>query len=374
MIMTSEINTNIPMSRRVDSSSRRRKLAFLVSFCVLASDPVTGFSLHVPQVSAAHSPHREATTKLRISPSYSPNSLEILASSVLSEDKQKHRRHDVRRHGSLFPWNKTKERGANLPLVPKTKHKKEEEDYERRKQEWTTRYTNVDSLRQLFGENRNKLWGDLDATTSRRLYKTLLPRALLEMHKLGIKPEDLAPLAYKARLAAKLYARERSQLPARVGAAAFDGYRQWRRYGKFQPLGMTYPQVWDKYETMILQELGKDQHNDLTDEDVTAKICLKILERSCQTNERVDRFLFRRSPNEDDNSLSSLRIDQDQVRIEHERDLATIIEQLERDVHELLKPIPTRHEREWRASRIQTLRLLVRAKKRLDFLDRHQSH
>ncbi len=372
--MASESNTNTAMSRRLDSSSRRRKLAFLVSFCVLVSDPVTGFSLHVPQVSAAHAPHREATTKLRISPTYSPNSLEILASSVLSEDKQKHRRHEARRHGSLFRWNKTKEHGANLPVAPKTKQKKEEEDYERRKQEWTLRYTNVDSLRQLFGENRNKLWGDLDATTSRRLYKTLLPRALLEMHKLGIRPEDLAPLAYKARLAAKLYARERSQLPARVGAAAFDGYRQWRRYGKFQPLGMTYPQVWDKYETMILQELGRDQHSDLTDEDVTAKICLKILERSCQTNERVDRFLFRRSPSDDDKSLSSLQIDQDQVRIEHERDLATIIEQLERDVRELLKPIPTRHEREWRASRIQTLRLLVRAKKRLDFLDRHHSH
>ena len=274
--MASETTPNT-MSRRLDSSStssRRRKLAFLVSFCVLASDPVTGFSLHVPQVSAAHSPHREATTKLRISPSYSPNSLEILASSVLSEEKQKQRRHEAR-HGILFRWNKTKERGANSPVLSKTKQKKEEEDYERRKHEWSSHYTNVDSLRQLFGENRNQLWGDLDATTSRRLYKTLLPRALLEMHKLGIKPEDLAPLAYKARLAAKLYARERSQLPVRVGAAAFDGYRQWRRYGKFQPLGMTYPQVWDKYETMILQEMGRDQYNDLTVEDVTAKICLK---------------------------------------------------------------------------------------------------
>jgi hypothetical protein len=145
---------------------------------------------------------------------------------------------------------------------------------------------------------------------------------------------------------------------------------------------MTYPQVWDKYESMILDELEKDQLNDLTDEDVTAKICLKILERSCHTNERIDRFLLRR-PEIYDSSQPRPRLgsktQEELARQEQEKDLTTVIAQLERDVHELLKPAPIRHEREWQASRIKTLRLLVRAKQRLDFLDKHgkesgQSH
>ncbi|KAI2501374.1 hypothetical protein MHU86_13110 [Fragilaria crotonensis] len=354
-------------------SSRRRRNASVLAFCcILLSGTVSGFSL--PQVSAAHPPQREVTTKLRISPSYTPNSLDFLASSnVVSDDKQKQQQKHCRHQNgtSQSRWNKTKERVSNLFPKPKLK---EEEDYERRKQEWTNQYTNVESLRQLFGDNRNKLWGDLDATTSRRLYKTLLPRALLEMHKLGVKPEDLAPLAYKARLAAKLYARERCVVPARFCAATFDGIRQWQRYGKFQPSGMTYPQVWDKYESMILDELEKDELNDLTDEDVTAKICLKILERSCHTNERIDRFLLR-GPDAYDSSQPRQRLgsktQEELARREQEKDLTTVIAQLERDVHELLKPAPIRHEREWRASRIKTLRLLVRAKQRLDFLDKH---
>ena len=42
-------------------------------------------------------------------------------------------------------------------------------------QEWITRYTTLNGLRAAFGENRNKLWGDLDPTTTRKLYKSLLP-------------------------------------------------------------------------------------------------------------------------------------------------------------------------------------------------------
>lgn len=133
---------------------------------------------------------------------------------------------------------------------------------------------------------------------------------------------------------------------------------------------MTYPQVWDKYETMILDELEKEELNDLTDEDVTAKVCLKILERSCHTNEGIDRFLLRRSDASDSSQRQRLG-SEERARIEHEKDLTTVIAQLERDVHELLKPASKRHEREWRASRMKTLRLLVRAKQRLDFLDKN---
>jgi len=68
-------------------------------------------------------------------------------------------------------------------------------EYRRRKHEWAKRYTSQQGLREAFGSNRNKFWGDLDAKTARRLYKKLLfPTALSELVlELGdeiIRPEE----------------------------------------------------------------------------------------------------------------------------------------------------------------------------------------
>lgn len=156
----------------------------------------------------------------------------------------------------------------------------------RRKAEWAARYTSLAGLREAFGSNRNRLWGDLDAATARRLYKTLLPTALCELVlDLGVTAEELAPLAYAARRAAKLYARERCRVPARVAANLYDGARQWRRYGRFQPAGMSYEQVWDKYYSQWCDACGSE-------EEVVSKTCKTILEKSCQTNEMIDRWLL----------------------------------------------------------------------------------
>jgi len=229
----------------------------------------------------------------------------------------------------------------------------EEAEYQRRKNEWALKYTSLRSLRDTFGGNENKLWGDLDARTARRLYKTLLPRSLLELYNLGLRPEDLAPLAYQARVAAKLYARERCKLPPRYAAYAIDGFRQWKRYGKFQPKGMSYDQVWNKYEEQIGLELIEDDQQDLTDDDVTAKICLKILERSCKTNENIDKWVL--------SGKNSKDKEEDEL-------LHAITAQLERDVEELLDPAPrdlaSKSER-ISSRRFFTLRLVARAKKRL---------
>merc|ERR1712232_304216 len=88
------------------------------------------------------------------------------------------------------------------------------------------------------------------------------------------KPEDLAPLAYQARVAAKLYARERSRVAVRIAANLFDGFRQLKRYGKFDTHGMTYDQIWEKYRKVILEDCDKEggSCNALTEEDVTAQI------------------------------------------------------------------------------------------------------
>jgi len=95
--------------------------------------------------------------------------------------------------------------------LPNQKPQRYHVEYQKRKTDWANRYTSLQSLKDTFGKNKNRFWGDLDAASARRLYKTLLPKALLELVHSGVRPEDLAPLAYQARVAAKQYARYRSQ-------------------------------------------------------------------------------------------------------------------------------------------------------------------
>jgi hypothetical protein len=262
-----------------------------------------------------------------------------------------------------------KERWQQRRQTKKNTIYSQEADYQRRKEEWANRYTNLESLRDTFGANRNKVWGDLDAATARRLYKTLLPSALLELVKMGVQPQDLAPLAYQARVAAKLYARERSQVPTRVGAQLFDGFRQWKRYGKFQTAGMSYDQVWEKYHKVIMDDCAasssssSDENGNhqpchdcdcagLTEQDVTAKICLKILEGSCSTNENVDRWV----------------LPQDNNGVLEKQDLQHITKKLETDVRKLLLPValapPQETPRALTIQQYKLLKMVARARRR----------
>ena len=269
--------------------------------------------------------------------------------------------------GNLFSSLSSSQTSAVTTTASSARRKEQdlvEAAYQRRKEEWACKYTSVDALRETFGSNRNVVWGDLDASTTRRLYKTLLPKALLELYYMGVKPEDLAPLAYRARVAAKLYARERSSVPTRVAANLYDGFRQWRRYGSFNTRGMSYKQIWEKYSAEILDECRGEEG--LTDDDVTAKICLKILERSCSTNEMVDKLV-----------LSNARSD------EEKQDLQEFTDTLENDVRRLLQPVVATTARSavmddrktmaknapsspLSAERIRTLRRVVRIKRRLE--------
>lgn len=212
-------------------------------------------------------------------------------------------------------------------------------DYQRRKQEWMTRYTTLNGLRDAFGGNRNKLWGDLDPVTTRKLYKSLLPTALCELVlDLGVPPEELAPLAYAARKAAKLYARERSRVPARIAAGAYDGFRQLQRYGKFQPSGMSYDQVWDKYRRQTYLEKGNGDDSSIatrqslpssawSEEELVARTCMKIIESSCRTNPRIDQLALRGGQTQSSSNAKLGRAD-----------MKKIAKTLEDDVRRLLAP------------------------------------
>jgi hypothetical protein len=228
-------------------------------------------------------------------------------------------------------------------------------DYQRAKEEWANRYTNLGSLRETFGKNRNVVWGDLDAATARRLYKTLLPKALLELVQVGGDAQELAPLAYQARVAAKLYARERCQVPARVAACMYDGFRQWKKYGKFQTCGMSYDQIWLKYQKLILEETSSV--GDLTEDDYTAKICLKILEKSCVTNERIDQWVLPPDTPEQ-------RHDLQQIAQTLEHDVRKLLNNNKSIIHENDEDAAKEEKPSLSLRKYRTLRLVARARRR----------
>ena len=155
-------------------------------------------------------------------------------------------------------------------------------------------YTNVNELRSIFGSNKNKLWGDLDNAQTRRLYHELLPKALLKVERDNtLTLEERAVIASKARTAAKKYARERCTVPGRVLAYVFDGFRHLKEFGTWSWEGMSWEEVWLKYENEIKTELS-DYNPAIRKEGLTQEICKRILERSCATNAQIDQLLLLR--------------------------------------------------------------------------------
>lgn len=196
--------------------------------------------------------------------------------------------------------------------------------------------TDVDTLRSMFGTNRNRLWGDLDNETARRLYHTLLPRTLLGLYRQGgLTPDELAPLAFEARRAAKQYARERSHVPGRVFATAYDGFRHLKTYGNWSSKGLSWEELWSKYEEQVRQEMVLeflDEHDDDDDDheivDLERKVCLKILERSCITNAQIDKLVLKTERLEDDDVDASPDPGMELVAIasRFEHDVNTLLE------------------------------------------------
>lgn len=133
----------------------------------------------------------------------------------------------------------------------------------------------VDLLREAYGHRRS-FWGDLSPAETRRFYHELLPvsirlEALAASGELAVngkeRPlgggtsggglaavvgagaeggqwdcvfgavetlEQLARLASMSRHSARLYSRERSELPVRVASHLYDGLRHLKRYGSFR--------------------------------------------------------------------------------------------------------------------------------------------
>ena len=192
---------------------------------------------------------------------------------------------------------------------------------QRRRNRWVRRYGTVDALKQTFGTGPP--WGDLSPAQTRALYHTLLPRSLLALNEMGlIEAEDLAPLAYEARIAAKEYARSRCVWTGRIGVFLFDQYRSLRDRGRLLAPGksssMTWEEIWSKYERQITKEY-EEKGQELNEDDLMMMTYMRILERSCSTNQTVDSMFLREDAEEYD------RIDLDSIAYQLERDVRAIL-------------------------------------------------
>lgn len=227
-------------------------------------------------------------------------------------------------------------------------------------EKWAQKYCTVAGLRESFGKNVHPFWGDYDVCSTRKLYKSLMPVALVELQQAGVPPQLLAPLAYKARVAAKLYARERCQVPGRIAACLLDGWRQFRKYGTFDITGMSYQQIFDKYADLVLSEATTEVDPD----DVTAKICSKIVERSCQSNEAVDRMFLKNDDHLDSSTLEEL----EKIHSELEHDFKNLCQHASEVVSEENSP-------ERLIAKYKTLRSIAQHRRRLATLhEKHQEH
>ncbi len=186
------------------------------------------------------------------------------------------------------------------------------------------RYGSVDALQRTFGTGPP--WGDLSPTQTRSLYHTLLPRSLLALNEFGfVKVEDLAPLAYEARISAKNYARSRCVWTGRVGVFLFDQYRSLRDKGRLVKPGtsssMSWEEIWAKYEGQIISE-QRERGKELDEDELMMQTYMRILEKSCSTNQAVDNLFLK---DEGGDSIDGGDIS-----------LASIASQLEKDVRAIL--------------------------------------
>lgn len=261
-----------------------------------------------------------------------------------------------------------REDGKEKPMEPEERGRRARKkrlrqlEYRRRLDRWTRRYGSLSALQATFG--KGPPWGDLSPRQTRALYHALLPRALLALNEMGLmRPEELAPLAYEARLAAKEYARSRCVWTGRAGTALFDQYRSLRDKGRLVGPGasasMSWEEIWEKYEGRIVLEecegeLDEKEREKLKkkngSDDLATRIYMRILEKSCATNAAFDSLFLKEDGMEDSN-------------------LASIAAQLDHDVREILlspkeRSEATKKEERAKKKQLKELRKEEKAKKK----------
>lgn len=151
----------------------------------------------------------------------------------------------------------------------------------------------VDKYRKRYGQRRC-WWGDYNAKQTRRLYHILLPKkkSKFEIEKINediLKQNDRKKMwdesemskSISQRYAAKIYSRERSQVPIFIYAFLFDLVR--RNDIK------TESDIYYKYAKELGISYDFDDLNSIPDEKYK-QLCMIIIEKSRVTNTNIDQY------------------------------------------------------------------------------------
>lgn len=147
-----------------------------------------------------------------------------------------------------------------------------------------SKHPGLEILRKRYGE-RNSLFGDWSNAEARAFYKQQLPKTLLEGgEELNLTLKQRAQLASEARHCLRKYSRERQNVIGRLVAKGRDGLRSLKNQGYWSTEGLSWKQLKDKYLADAHLTLGDGK----TTDDYEEYAYLKILERSCVTNQYFD--------------------------------------------------------------------------------------
>lgn len=90
---------------------------------------------------------------------------------------------------------------------------------------------------------------------------------------------------------------------------------------------MSWDEIWEKYELEIQDEILSMHGVDpaLKVEDLTREVCLRILEKSCKTNDAIDKMFLKEDV---DSTVSSTEVENDQIFL--------MAQQFDREITELI--------------------------------------
>lgn len=136
--------------------------------------------------------------------------------------------------------------------------------------------------------DREVWWGDLDTHHTRCLYHQLLP-VYHPLYVSKVPPETLALMAYQTRKAVKRYVRRRSRFHVRCLSVMTDLVRHLFKKRKWRPSGLTFYELWDKYETQL-----RRAHPFLSSDELHRQTAFLIVQKSCHTHPWIDQMTLRK--------------------------------------------------------------------------------
>jgi hypothetical protein len=141
----------------------------------------------------------------------------------------------------------------------------------------------IESLRRRYGHRKSVL-GDWSLKETRKFYQ-LHTKSLQVDTSLG-SLEERARIAAEARIALRLYARERCHVHGRIFAEIYDGIRHVNVYGYWSSNGMRWEEIKLKYTQEAERTLGPNSSPELK----TIYMCERILDKASSTNSVVDQL------------------------------------------------------------------------------------